>query len=260
MKPKILFIHGMFLTPKSWLPWITYFENEGYDCEAPPWPLHEGEPAALRANPPPGLGSLTLAQLHRHYAALLAGEQEPPLLVGHSLGGLLVQKLLADGLARAGVCLCSVAPNRMLSVDWGFFRNTVAITNPLAGDDPYEMTAEGFRKNFGNQMSPGESDAAFQQYAVNESRQVLRDILGDEGQIDVDRPHAPMLFIGAEKDEIIPASLVRRNAHAYTDERSHTEYREFSGRGHFIQGENGWEEVAALCANWLEGHITALRA
>jgi hypothetical protein len=48
MTPKIIFIHGMFLNPKSWQKWIGYFENLGYECEAPAWPMHEGEPSFRR--------------------------------------------------------------------------------------------------------------------------------------------------------------------------------------------------------------------
>jgi pimeloyl-ACP methyl ester carboxylesterase len=259
MKPRIIFIHGMFLNDRSWEPWLKPFREAGYDCEAIPWPLHSGDPAELRRNPPPDLGDLTLGRVFDHFAKKIQGSA-PPVLVGHSLGGLIVQKLVAADLALAGVCLCPVAPNRMLAADWGFFRNTVAITNPLAGDSIYTMTEEGFRKNFGNQMSEADSARAFEKYALHESRQVLRDIMGDEGKIDVERAHAPLLFIGAEKDEIIPAPLVRRNAHAYTHERSHSEYREFSNRGHFIYGENDWEEVAQSIAGWLQGHLTAVQS
>ncbi len=260
MNPRILFIHGMFLTPESWRSWEDYFTKSGFDCETPAWPLHNAEPATLRAAAPPGLGSLTLADVYSYHARLVRLEEEPPIVIGHSLGGLIVQKLAAAGLIRAGVCICPVAPNRMMAADWGFLRNTVSITNPLAGDDPFEMTEERFRQNFGNQMSESDSREAWARYAVPESRQVLRDILTDEGQVDVEKPHVPLLFIGAEKDEIIPAPLVRRNAHAYTDPRSHAEYREFSGRGHFIHGENGWEEVALSVENWLTGHLSAVRS
>ncbi|WP_367874303.1 alpha/beta hydrolase [Luteolibacter sp. Populi] len=258
--PKIIFIHGMFQNPKSWDTWTSFFQNTGFDTEAPPWPLHEGEPADLRANIPSGLGTLSLADLHAHYRGLLSGYAEPPVVIGHSLGGLLAQKLLADGLVRAAVGIASVAPNRMLALDWGFMRNSASITNPFAGDDPYEMTPELFHRNFANTLSEAESNAAWRAYAVHESRQVLRDIMGDEGQIDLTRPHNPLLLIGAEKDEIIPSSLVRRNAHAYEDKRSHHEYKEFTGRGHFICGEPGWEEVAVSVSNWLEGHLSAIRA
>jgi len=260
MKPKIIFIHGMFLTAKSWQKWVEYFTALGYPCEAVPWPLHESEPSELRANIPAGLGKLSLEDLHRHYRAVLSREMEPPVVIGHSLGGLLVQKLIADNLVRAGVGIASVAPNRMLSLDWGFLRNSASITNPFAGDEPYEMTPEGFHKNFANTMSEVESNAAYEQYAVHESRQVLRDIMGDEGQIDLKAPHAPLLLIGAGEDEIIPSSLVRKNAHAYEDERSHHEYTEFVAADHFICNGHGWEEVTERVANWLDGHLSANRS
>ena len=260
MKPKIIFIHGMFLTAKSWEEWVAYFTALGYECEAPPWPLHQGEPPQLRAKVPARLGKLSLADLHDHYRSIVRKEPEPPIVIGHSLGGLVVQKLMADKLVRAGVGICSVAPNRMLAFDWGFLRNSAAITNPFAGDDPYEMTPEGFHQNFANTLSEAESNAAYEKYAVHESRQVLRDIMGDEGHIDLKAPHVPLLLIGAQEDVIIPSQLVRRNAHAYEDERSHHEYTDFSGRGHFICGEPGWEEVAEKTANWLTGHLTALRS
>lgn len=260
MKPKIVFIHGMFLTDKCWNHWIAYFKQRGYEAEAIPWPLHDAEPAGMRSHPPDGLGSLTLEDLHQHYSHLLSSESSPLVVIGHSLGGLLMQKLAADGLIRAGVGICPVAPNRMLALDWGFLRNTASITNPFAGHEPYEMTSTLFRQNFGNTMSEADSEEAFQAYAVPESRQVLRDIMGDEGKIDLSQPHVPFLFIGAEKDEIIPPTLVRHNAHAYGNKRSHSEYAEFSSRGHFIIAQNGWEEVADKILNWLEAHLNTTRA
>lgn len=257
---KIIFIHGMFLNPKSWENWISYFTALGYECEAPAWPLHEGDPALLRENIPTGLGTLSLDDLHGYFSSILQLEYEPPVVIGHSLGGLLVQKLVEDGLVKAGIAICPAAPNRMLAADWGFIRNSASITNLFAGDEPFKMNPEGFHKNFANTLTEAQSNAAYEAYAMHESRQVLRDILGDEGKIDVAKPHAPLLLIGAEKDEIIPAALVRRNAHAYTDDRSHHEYVEFSGRDHFICGAPGWEEVAEKIANWLTAHLSADRS
>ncbi|MCW1915879.1 alpha/beta hydrolase [Luteolibacter sp. GHJ8] len=260
MNSKIIFIHGMFQNPKSWREWVSFFEATGFEALAPAWPLHEGEPSDIRANIPAGLGNLTLAEVYGHFHTLAAAEPEPPVVIGHSLGGLVAQKLLADGLVRAAVGIASVAPNKMLALDWGFLRNSASITNPFAGNDPYEMTPELFHRNFANALSRTDSDAAWEAYAVHESRQVMRDILGSDGEIDLSLPHNPLLLIGAEKDEIIPAPLVRRNAHAYEDERSHHEYKEFNGRGHFICGEPGWDEVAVSVSNWLEGHLSAIRA
>lgn len=259
MKPRIVFIHGMFLNSKSWREWSAFFENLGYECEAPAWPYHDGEPADLRANLPPALGSLSLNDLYDHFRRHISGSAEKPVVIGHSLGGLIAQKLLSEDLVRAAVGICSVAPNRMLALDWDFISNAAAITNPLAGDDPFLMTPELFRLNFANMMEAG-SEAAWEAYAVHESRQVLRDTMTDDGEIDLTRPHNPLLLVGAKEDKIIPSSLVRRNAHAYEDGRSHHEYREFSDRGHFICGEPGWDEVAVSVSNWLEGHLSALRS
>jgi pimeloyl-ACP methyl ester carboxylesterase len=260
MKPKIIFIHGMFQNPRSWKEWVNLFDSYGFEAVAPAWLLHEGEPAALRATIPSGLGKLALAEVYHHYRNFVAGEVEQPIVIGHSLGGLIAQKLLAEDLVRAAIGIAPVAPNKMLALDWGFLRNSASIANPFAGDDPYEMTPELFHKNFANTLSRDKSDAAWDAYAVHESRKVLRDILGEDGVIGMEAPHNPLLLIGAANDEIIPASLVRRNAHAYEDKRSHHEYKEFTGRGHSICGEPGWEEVAATIANWLKGHLSAIRS
>ncbi len=104
------------------------------------------------------------------------------------------------------------------------------------------------------------SNGAYHEFAVHESRQVLRDIMGDDGKVDVERPHPPLLFVGAEKDEIIPNTLVARIAESYTDQRSHSEYVKFSSRGHFISGQNGWEKVALRVEKWLESHLAAVRS
>jgi len=105
----VLFIHGMFLTPKCWTHWKALFEREGYRCIAPAWPLHDADPAHIRAAAPAGLGKLTLAEVvDRMRAAALS--LNDPILIGHSLGGLVVQRLIAEGIGRSGVPICSVHP------------------------------------------------------------------------------------------------------------------------------------------------------
>jgi pimeloyl-ACP methyl ester carboxylesterase len=248
---KILFVHGMFLNAKSWEPWKAFFAARGYECVAPSWPLHEGEPAALRAVVPPGLGKLTLEQVLDAMQAE-ASKLDKPIVIGHSVGGLLTQLLVARGLASVGVAISSVAPNRMLAADLGFIRNSAQIANPIKGDDFVPMDADGWYENFANTMERSASDAAFETYAVNDSRNVFRGCLTDVAKIDVDRPHVPLLFVGAEKDEIIPSPLCKRNAEAYTDKSSRSDFIEFSNRGHYITGEPNWQEVATYIANWLE--------
>jgi pimeloyl-ACP methyl ester carboxylesterase len=252
----ILFIHGMFLNSKSWEPWQRFFAARGFNCIAPSWPLHEGEPERLRNSPPLGLGELRLDVIIDSIKEAAAPYSDDLVLVGHSVGGLIVQKLIAERIGKLGVAICSVAPNRMLSLDWGFFKNSAAITNPLKGDAPFPMDAAGFHQSFANTLSRAQSDHAWQQYAVNDSRNVLRDCMGDTGKVDVDAPHAPLLFISAEKDQIIPAGLCEKNAKAYQHAASSVAYREFDNRSHFICGEPNWEDVAAHIAGWIDLHLS----
>ncbi|HEU5078251.1 MAG TPA: alpha/beta hydrolase [Opitutaceae bacterium] len=251
MKPSIIFIHGMFLNPKSWRDWRQYFEAQGYRTSAPAWPLHDGDPFDLRNNIPMDLGKLTLEEVVQEFANIAARESERPILIGHSLGGLIVQRLVDQDLACAGVCISSVAPNGMMSADWHLLKNTMSITNPLKGDRPYIMTEEGFYQNFGNSMSREESNLAYTEFAVHESRNVLRDTLGKAGRIDVSLPHVPLLFIAGDQDHIIPDKLNKKNAEAYTDTNSIVEFKLFSGRSHFIYDEENWQEIANYTNDWL---------
>ncbi|MVN89698.1 alpha/beta hydrolase [Mucilaginibacter aquatilis] len=252
MKGTIIFIHGMFQNAKSWNNWVEHFTAKGYNCIAESWPLHEGEPAELRANVPNGLGELRLATITDKYRQLAAAQTEKPIIIGHSVGGLITQILVNEGLAKLGVPVSTVAPNAMISFDWGFVKNSALITNPLKGDDAFIMDAESFHGSFANTMSEEAAKQAWQDTATNDSRNVLRDCLGEDGKVDLDLPHVPMLFIAGEEDQIIPYELCEKNAKAYTDEISFTDHKTFANRSHFICNEPGWEEVLQTVSSWID--------
>jgi pimeloyl-ACP methyl ester carboxylesterase len=258
MSQTIVFIHGMFQNDRSWVPWVQYFEALDYQCLAPAWPLHEGEPAALRANPPPALGDLGLEETIQSIEGVVAGLGEKPILIGHSVGGLIAQVLANRGLAEMAVCISSVAPNRLLSFDWGFIKNAALINNPLKGNEPFYTDLEAFHAAFCNTMSTEETKAAFEQTATHDSRNVLRDCLGSSGEVDLEEQHVPLLFIGGGDDAIIPSDLVRKNAGAYGNSRGAVDLRIFPGRGHFICGQPGWQAVADYVAKWIRQQSPAI--
>jgi pimeloyl-ACP methyl ester carboxylesterase len=146
----IVFIYGMFQNPKSWENWIANFNKKGYNCIAPVWPLHAGLPADLRENPPAGLGDLHLQTIVDKIESLVTSLPEKPILIGHSVGGLIVQLLVQKGRAEIGVPIDSVAPNAMLPFDWGFMKNSALIANPFKGNEPYFMDMESFHGSFCN--------------------------------------------------------------------------------------------------------------
>jgi esterase/lipase len=252
MKNTIIFIHGMFQNAKSWDQWVEFFTDKGYTCIAESWPLHEGEPAELRTNPPAGLGELRLSTIIDKYRQLVTSQTEKPIIIGHSVGGLITQILVNEGLAKLGVPISSVAPNGMISFDLGFAKNSALIMNPLKGDEPFLMDLEGFQGSFANTMSLEFVKEPFERTATHDSRNVLRDCMGDDGKVDLDLPHVPLLFIAGENDEIIPYELCEKNAKAYADEASVTEYQMFKDRSHFICVEPGYEEVIGAIYNWIQ--------
>lgn len=248
---QILFVHGMFQNSKSWNKWVEFFTARGYQCSAPSWPLHEGEPSDLRENPPAGLGELRLDAVIEHVLAHVR-LLDKPIMIGHSVGGLITQIMLSRGLLSAGVAICPVAPNAMIDFDWGMLKNTTIITNPLKGNEPAFMDAKTFHGSFANSLSQTAAHAAYEQFATHDSRNVLRGSIGADGHVDLDQPHAPLLLIGAKEDQITPAELVEKNYRKYSDKHSLTAHKEFPNRSHYICGEPGWEEVAGQVAAWIE--------
>lgn len=250
MSKTILFIHGMFQNAKSWDKWAAHFSAKGYHCVVPSWPDHEGEPAQLRANPPATLGELHLETVTRKMEEIIASLPEQPIIIGHSVGGLITQVLANKGLAALAVPVSSVAPNKMMTFDWDFFKTAAIIANPFKGSDPIFQDLEMFHGSFCNTLSEADAKKAFEETATHDSRTIFRDCLTEAGEVDLETPHPPMLFITGKEDKIIPHELVEKNAKAY-DKSEGIEYKLFEGRSHFICNEPGYEEVIAYVDNWI---------
>ena len=248
---QIVFIHGMYMNGHSWTPWVQHATARGYDCHAPSWPYHEGEPATLRGRIDPALGKLTFGVITDHLKAFIDALAERPILIGHSIGGLLVQKLVNDGYAASGVAISPAPPRGVLSFDPHFFRANFPHVNPLAGNKPVAMTPKRFHYTFCNTMTRQASDLAFEQHVVPESRNVPRSTLTKQAHIDFRASHVPLLLIAGDNDHLTPLSLIKKNARAYKTPGSVTEFKEFSNRSHFICNQDGWEQVADYALDWL---------
>ena len=108
MTPPIVLIHGLWLTPRSWEGWKERFEQRGHEVLVPAWPRMEREVEAIRRDPSV-LNGLGVAEVVEHYERIIRGLDTPPVIMGHSFGGLITQLLLDRGLGAAGVGL-SPAP------------------------------------------------------------------------------------------------------------------------------------------------------
>lgn len=251
---EVMFIHGMFVTASSWDQWRPMFEKAGYIVSAPAWPLHEvpvehtGDAANQAA-----MGKLELAQVLDHFRAILKDKPVKPILVGHSMGGLVAQKLLQEGLAQAAVVIDSAPPKGVLFVSWPFIKSNWKIIDPLADSaTPVTMTRAQFAYAFANQQSDAVVDAAFARQIVPESRQVGKDALGVSGAIDLTKTRGPMLMIAGEDDHIIPAALNYKNFELYRITPANTDFQMFPRRDHWLIAGAGWEEIAGATLQWIQ--------
>ena len=252
--PTIVFITGAFVSSNCWDEWQAFFSSYGYHCLVPAWP-HKDAPAPelRRRQPDAHVAATRLHQLTEYYAGLVAKLPEKPILIGHSMGGLLTQLLLQRGLAVAGVAIHSVPPQGVITFKWSFYRS---VWGPLgyftSVNKSFLMSFSQWQYAFTNGMPLAAQRAAYEQFAIPESKHVSRDGLTSAAKIDFARPHAPLLFLAGSTDHIIPASLNYSNYRRYQHSGSVTAYRELPGRNHFVLGQPTWREDALCVLTWLQ--------
>ena len=248
----IVFIHGLFMTNESWKEWEAFFQERGYTTYAPANPGHEGTLSELRNHTPDSLGHVTFTDVVNKMEAFIATLPEKPILIGHSMGALVAQKLVEKELAEAAVVISSAPPKGVITFKPSFAKSNLGVLNPFKGNSVFYPTKKWFHYAFTNTLSREASDKIFDEFVVPESRNIPRETLKKAGKIDFKKPHAPMLFVSGKEDHITPASLNKTNFKRYKDENSVREHKIFEGHDHSIAGEDGWEEVANYVYDWLK--------
>lgn len=263
-KGTIVLIHGLWLTPKSWEPWKARYERAGYTVVVPAFPGVSDDIAQLRRDPS-GLNGLSMGVIFDHLTRLVeriveeTGEQ--PIIMGHSLGGLAVQVLLDRGLGKAGVAIHGGQSAGFFTLPLSVARATSAIFGkPWNTRGTVLLSPRQFHFAFTNTMTREASDLVRQRLQIPAPTwPIWQAALGmmrnaGDARIDYAKPdRAPLLFIAGGADNIVPATVNRRNAAMYTT--GIVEVQEFPGRSHFTCGQDGWETIADHALRWAEDHV-----
>jgi pimeloyl-ACP methyl ester carboxylesterase len=259
-RPPLVLIHGAWLSSGSWENFADYFRGRGYAVSAPEWPRKHGDVEEIResADEVEGLG---LNEIVDHYESLIRELDEPPVLIGHSYGGLIVELLLDRGLGRAGVAMSPAPPKGILVLPFSTLKAAApALAHPSRWHGVVPLTLEEFTYGFVNTFSPEDAAAAYEKYAVPETGQIFYEAgfanfhLHPPTEVhfkSADR--APLLIVGAEKDHTVPASLSHKQYEKYEQSEAQTDYIEFPGRPHLMMVAEGWEEIAGGIEGWLDG-------
>jgi pimeloyl-ACP methyl ester carboxylesterase len=258
--PPIVLIHGMWMTPHSWEPWIDHYADRGYHAIAPGWPGIES-PEQVRRDPSP-LRGLGIKSVVDHYDEIIRGIDRPPIIIGHSFGGLFTQLLLDRGLGAAGVAMGTAPPKGVLVLSASTLRSGLpGLKNPLNRDGLAPLTEEQFQWRFTNTLSREQSDAIYgEQYIPVTNRAFFEAAYAalsrsSPAAVDFRNPaRAPLLLIAGEQDHISPPSLSRTILKLQSRAPSATDLKEYAGRTHFMAGMDGWEEIADYALNWALEH------
>lgn len=250
----IVFITGAFVHHSCWDDWRLFFEERGYKTIAPPWPGKEQPAEKLRLmHHDSTIAKTRLVALTAYYSKITADLAQKPILIGHSMGGLITQLLLQRNLAIAGIAIHSLQPQGIFTFKFSFYKaGWGALGFFTAAEKAYIMSFREWQYAFTNGMSYEEQRDAYYRFVVPESKLVVRDAITIAAKIDFSKPHAPLLFLAGSSDRFIPASLNFSNFKRYSDPSSIIAYKESAGRNHFVLGQPTWKEDAAYIASWLK--------
>jgi len=249
----IFMIHGMWGGPWTWENCKAFFGAQGYHCVTTTLRFH-----GCRPSDPPDrrLGTTSLLDYVEDLEREIRSLDVKPIVMGHSMGGLLAQILGSRGLAKALVLLAPAPPSGIsaalrlsvlrsfssLFVNWGFWNKPIRQSFRSA---VYSML----------HLLPSEQQEEVYRRLVHESGRAVFEIglwfldSRRASEVDASRVHCPVLFVAGAHDRIVPASTVRKAAGKYG---TNATYKELENNGHWLLSEPGWLEIAEYVAEWLQ--------
>lgn len=251
MSENIVMIHGMWCRPWVWDNFRSTFEGRGFACHTPTLRYHDMAPDQ---SPDPRLGTTSLLDYANDLELLIRELNDRPIVMGHSMGGLLAQMLGARGLARALVLLTPASPAGINALafsvvksfwgvltSWGWWRKPHRLSFNAAVYALLHLLGPGERKAAYDRLVYESGRAAFEiGYWYIDPRKATR--------IDAARVTCPVLVISGAEDRITPAAVGRKVARKY---QAVSTYRVYENHAHWVMSETGWENIATDIADWL---------
>jgi pimeloyl-ACP methyl ester carboxylesterase len=256
--PTIVFIHGLWLHSTSWARWQEFFGAAGYDTVAPEWPGTPDTVTAARA------GADTIAghgidEVTEHYVAAIENLHQPTILIGHSFGGLIAEKILGLGLVEAAVAIDAAQIKGVLPLPLSALYATLPVfRNPANRHRAISLTAEQFRFAFGNAISEEESDALYERWTIPAPGKPLFEAaaanfsLHSPAEVNTgNEERGPLLLVAGGQDHTVPEVITRATAKQYRHSSAVTELIDLPDRGHSLTIDSRWREVAETALEWL---------
>jgi pimeloyl-ACP methyl ester carboxylesterase len=259
-KTPVVFIHGLWLHATSWGSWIDHFRAAGYDPIAPGWPNEPDTVAGARENPD-AVADIGIDDATAHYRTIIDSLPASPVIIGHSFGGLITEKLLGEGVGAAGVAIDPAQIKGVLPLPLAQLRAGLpALGNPANLHKAISLTQKEFRFGFGNAVSEEESNVLFDAWTIPSPARPLFQaaaanfVMHSQAKVDTgNEERGPLLLISGLKDHTVPDVVTRSTLKQYRDSSAVTELQQFESRGHSLTVDSGWKDVADAVLTWLAG-------
>jgi non-heme chloroperoxidase len=258
----VVFIHGLWLHATSWGPWAEAFQDAGHEPVAPGWP---GEPDTVEeARRQPGsVAGKGVDEVVEHYAGVIRELDSLPVVVGHSFGGVVAQRLLGQDLAAAAVAIDPAPVKGVVLLPPSALKvASIGLRSPSNRAKAISLTPEEFRYGFCNAVGGEESAELHERWTIPSPARPLFEAAGalvsSQSPMKVNtgnKTRGPLLLIAGGKDHAVPASTTRATRKLYAASPAITDLREFGDRGHSLVIDHGWREVADEALGWLADRV-----
>lgn len=254
----VVFIHGLWLHASSWEPWLDLFAEAGYAPVAPGWPGIPDTVEAARANPD-SIAGHGIDDVTQHYAKIIDELPARPILIGHSFGGMIAEKLLGEDYGAAAIGIDAAQIKGVLPLPLSALRSTLPVfKNPANSHHAVSLTAEQFQYSFGNALTAEESAELYERWTIPAPGKPLFEAaaanfsLHSPAKVNTGNENrGPLLLIMGGQDHTVPEAITKSTLKQYRNSDAITDLAEFPDRGHSLTIDHGWPAVAGECLSWL---------
>ncbi|MBU0546869.1 alpha/beta hydrolase [Patescibacteria group bacterium] len=252
MMKTIVMIHGMGESAWCWDNYKEFFEKKGYNCITPTLRWHDID---SKDTPNPAIGTTSLLDYVSDLEKEIDKLDEQPILIGHSMGGLLAQILAERRSVKALILLSPASPYGVLDLKMSILRSLSPFFRKFAfWKKPIKQDFKAISYSMLN-LCPDEEKIRIFDKLVFESGQALSEIgfwffdPKKAAKINGDKVNCPIMFIVGEEDRITPVSIVRKIAEKY---KTVSDFKVFPNHAHWLIGEPGWEKITEYIYDWIE--------